>query len=108
MKKSPVSRSGRFTSGPATEVARFTESISFDWRLWKEDIAGSVAHATMLHKIGLLTKSELKAIEQGLGGIGREIEAGKFRWKPELEGVHMKIRAALTRRQPAGAEFHTG
>src|SRR5882724_2391736 len=108
MKKKPVSRSGRFASGPALEVARFTESISFDWRLWKEDIAGSVAHATMLHKIGLLTKSELKAIEQGLGSIGREIEAGKFRWKPELEDVHMNIEAALTQRVPAGAKLHTG
>jgi len=108
MKKTPISRSGRFSSGPALEVARFTESISFDWRLWKEDIAGSVAHATMLQKIGLLTKSEFKAIEQGLGSIGREIEAGKFRWKPELEDVHMNIEAALTQRVAAGAKLHTG
>jgi len=108
MKKNPVSRSGRFSSGPAAEVARFTESISFDWRLWKEDIAGSVAHATMLEKIGLLTKPELKAIEQGLRSIGQEIAAGKFRWKPELEDVHMNIEAALTQRVPAGAKLHTG
>jgi len=108
MKKNPVSRSGRFSRGPAAEVARFTESISFDWRLWKEDIAGSVAHATMLEKIGLLTKPELKAIEQGLRSIGQEIEAGKFRWKPELEDVHMNIEAALTQRVPAGAKLHTG
>src|SRR6266567_4432415 len=108
MKKSPVSRSGRFSRGPAAEVARFTESISFDWRLWKEDIAGSVAHATMLQKIGLLTKAELKAIAQGLESIGREIAAGKFRWKPELEDVHMNIEAELTERVPAGAKLHTG
>ena len=60
MKKSAVvSRSGRFASGPAAEVAAFSESISFDWRLWKHDILGSLAHAAMLHKIGVLTKAEL-------------------------------------------------
>ena len=58
-KKSPVSRSGRFAGGPAADVAQFTESISFDWRLWRHDILGSMAHATMLHKIGVLTKKEL-------------------------------------------------
>ena len=57
-KKSPVSRSGRFAGGPAAEVAQFTESISFDWRLWKHDILGSLAHAAMLKKIGVLTKTE--------------------------------------------------
>ncbi len=105
---SPVSRSGRFQSGPAADVARFTESISFDWRLWEHDILGSIAHAAMLQKVGLLTKAELKAITRGLEAIGREIAAGKFRWKPELEDVHMNIEAELTRRVPAGAKLHTG
>src|SRR5258708_7674353 len=50
-KTSPVSRSGRFASGPGADVARFTESISFDWRLWRHDILGSIVHATMLQKI---------------------------------------------------------
>ena len=106
-KKSPVSRSGRFTGGPAADVAQFTESISFDWRLWKHDIQGSLAHATMLQKIGVLTRSELSAIIKGLNQIGREIAAGKFSWKPELEDVHMNIEAELTRRVPAGAKLHT-
>ena len=58
MKKiSPVSRSGRFARGPGADVAQFTESISFDWRLWRHDILGSLAHAAMLRKIGVLTKS---------------------------------------------------
>src|SRR5205085_1451130 len=105
---SPVSRSGRFASGPAAEVASFTESISFDWRLWREDIVGSLAHASMLQKAGLLTKAELKEIEGGLEAIGREITAGRFQWKPELEDVHMNIEAELTRRVPAGAKLHTG
>lgn len=106
-KKSPVSRSGRFAGGPAAEVAQFTESISFDWRLWKHDIQGSIAHATMLQKIGVLTKSELRAINRGLSQISRQIGAGKFSWKPELEDVHMNIEAELTRRVPAGAKLHT-
>jgi argininosuccinate lyase len=106
-KKSPVSRSGRFAGGPAAEVAQFTESISFDWRLWKHDIQGSIAHATMLQKIGVLTKSELRAINRGLNQISRQIGAGKFSWKPELEDVHMNIEAELTRRVPAGAKLHT-
>jgi argininosuccinate lyase len=107
-KKSPVSRSGRFASGPAADVAQFTESISFDWRLWRHDIQGSIAHATMLRKIGVLTKAELNAIVKGLTAIAKEIKAGKFKWKPELEDVHMNIEAELTKRVPAGAKLHTG
>jgi argininosuccinate lyase len=107
-KTSPVSRSGRFTDGPAADVARFTESISFDWRLWRQDIAGSMAHATMLRQVGCLTQQELRAIIRGLDAIGKEIEAGRFRWQAELEDVHMNIEAALTDRVPAGAKLHTG
>ncbi|MDR3456797.1 MAG: argininosuccinate lyase [Verrucomicrobiae bacterium] len=106
-KKSPVSRSGRFAGGPAAEVAQFTESISFDWRLWKHDILGSLAHAAMLKKIGVLTRQELAAITRGLDAIGKEIKAGKFKWKAELEDVHMNIEAELTKRVPAGAKLHT-
>jgi argininosuccinate lyase len=107
-KKSPVSRSGRFASGPDAEVARFTESISFDWRLWEFDIQGSLAHARMLRKIGVLSPAELADINGGLKQIASEIRAGKFRWNPDLEDVHMNIEAALTRRCPAGAKLHTG
>jgi argininosuccinate lyase len=107
-KFSPVSRSGRFASGPAAAVAAFSESISFDWRLWKHDIAGSIAHARMLQHVGLLTQAEANAIVRGLEEISAEIEAGKFPWKPELEDVHMNLEAELTRRVPAGAKLHTG
>ena len=106
-KKSPVSRSGRFEREVSADVAQFTESISFDWRLWRHDILGSLAHAEMLHKIGVLKKNELHAIIRGLDQIGREIKAGKFKWKPELEDVHMNIEAELTKRVPAGAKLHT-
>jgi argininosuccinate lyase len=106
-KSSPVSRSGRFAAGPAAEVARFTESVSFDWRLWRHDILGSMAHAEMLHRIGVFTRSEFTAVVRALDRIGREIAAGKFQWNPALEDVHMNIEAALTARVPAGAKLHT-
>jgi argininosuccinate lyase len=105
--KNSLARSGRFAGGPAAEVAAFSESISFDWRLWRHDILGSLAHAAMLARIGVLTKQEWGAIRRGLEQIRREIVAGKFRWKPELEDVHMNIEAELTRRVPAGAKLHT-
>jgi len=106
-KKSPPSRSGRFTREVNADVAQFTESISFDRRLWRHDILGSMAHVTMLQKIGVLTKKECTAIVKGLDAIGKEIKAGKFKWKAELEDVHMNIEAELTRRVPAGAKLHT-
>ena len=80
----PVSRSGRFAGGPAAAVAQFTESISFDRRLWRHDIAGSMAHATMLRKVGCLTRGELRAIILGLEAIAKDIQRGKFRWQAEL------------------------
>jgi argininosuccinate lyase len=107
-KTSPVSRSGRFARGPGADVARFTESVSFDRRLWRHDILGSLAHAAMLRKIGVLSKAEAGAIARGLKTIAREIETGKFRWQTDLEDVHMNIEAALTGRVPAGAKLHTG
>jgi argininosuccinate lyase len=67
-----------------------------------------MAHATMLQKIGVLSKKECLAIVGGLDAIAREIAAGKFKWKPELEDVHMNLEAELTRRVPAGAKLHTG
>jgi argininosuccinate lyase len=107
-KKSPVSRSGRFASGPAADAAQFTESISFDWRLWEHDILGSLAHATMLQSIGLLTKAEFTSIQKAIDEIAEEISSGKFQWDASLEDVHMNIEAELTRRAPAGAKLHTG
>lgn len=102
-----VSRSGRFASGPSNDVAAFSESISFDWRLWRQDIRGSMAQARMLARIGILTARERDDILQGLQSIADDIEAGSFAWKPELEDVHMNIEAELTRRAPAGAKLHT-
>jgi argininosuccinate lyase len=105
---SPVSRGGRFGKATAAAVSRFSESISFDWRLWREDLVGSMVHATMLKRIGILKAAELREIVRGLEEIGREIGRGRFVWKPEFEDVHMNIEAELTRRVPAGAKLHTG
>jgi argininosuccinate lyase len=102
-----VSRSGRFSGGPSSDVAAFSESISFDWRLWRQDILGSTAHATMLESIGILSRKECDDIITGLRAIGSEIEAGSFQWKIELEDVHMNIEAELTRRVPSAAKLHT-
>jgi len=107
-KSSPLSRSGRFSSGPRQDVAKFTESISFDRRLWRHDLVGSIAHATMLGCIGVLTKAEAKRIVAALEAIGDDIEAGRFTWDESLEDVHMNLEAELTRREPAGAKLHTG
>src|SRR5438128_6566006 len=106
-KTSPLSRSGRFAGGSGADAAHFSQSISFDWRLWRHDILGSIAHATMLRKIGVLSKEEQMAIVKGLDTIAQEIADGKFQWQPELEDVHMNIEAELTRRVPAGAKLHT-
>jgi argininosuccinate lyase len=67
-----------------------------------------MAHATTLREAGLLTRQELRAIIEGLDAIGKAIKAGRFRWKPEFEDVHMNIETALTDRVPAGAKLHAG
>ena len=99
---------GRFSKDPSARLRAYGQSVSFDQRLALQDIAGSKAHAAALHKARLLTPNELKAIHRGLESIAREIRAGKFVWREELEDVHMNIEAALTRKiGAAGAKLHT-
>jgi argininosuccinate lyase len=99
---------GRFRQETAPALQRFSESISFDWRLYRFDILGSIAHAKALEKAGILTPGELSQIENGLRQIEAEITEGKFPFRMELEDVHMNIEAALTERiGPAGAKLHT-
>lgn len=101
-------RSGRFRTGPSERLQDFTESVSFDWRLYQQDIRGSIAHARALKAAGLLTENEFAAIEKGLLEIRGEIERGEFPWRQDLEDVHMNIEAALTKRiGEAGAKLHT-
>ncbi len=79
-------------------VAEFTASVQFDQLLYKQDIAGSIAHATMLAKVGVLTEAERDDIIEGLSTIRAEIEAGTFEWRIDLEDVHMNIESRLTQR----------
>jgi len=99
---------GRFSIATADLVQQYGESISYDWRLYKHDIAGSIAHARAQVKAGLLTDEEFTAIESGLREIEKEIAAGKFDFSIELEDIHMNIESALTDRIGApGAKLHT-
>jgi argininosuccinate lyase len=100
---------GRFAESTDQLVEAFTESVSFDRRLWRQDIAGSQAHARMLGKVGVLTAAEAEAIVAGLDAIHAEIAAGSFQWQQALEDVHMNIESALTARiGEAGKKLHTG
>jgi argininosuccinate lyase len=95
---------------PTDKLAqKFVESISYDRRLYKHDIAGSIAHATMLAKVRLITDSERDAIVEGLKGIERDIEANNFTFDESLEDIHMVIEAELINRigEP-GRKLHTG
>ena len=97
-------------SEPMSElVKRYTASVGFDQRLWRADIAGSLAHAAMLCRQGIIGAHDLADIERGLGQISADIEAGGFEWKLELEDVHLNIEARLTQLVgDAGKRLHTG
>ncbi len=99
---------GRFTEPTDALVERFTESVSFDHRLAKHDIRGSIAHATMLAEVGVLSPGDRDAIIRGLEGILADIEAGGFEWRTSLEDVHMNVESVLTDRiGDAGKRLHT-
>lgn len=97
-------------SEPVSElVQRYTASVFFDQRLWRADIAGSLAHADMLHAQGILAEPDLAAIREGMTQITQEIEDGRFEWKLALEDVHLNIEARLTQLVgDAGKRLHTG
>lgn len=100
---------GRFNEPTDAFVARFTASVEFDQRMYLQDIRGSIAHAKMLTKAGVLTEQERDDIIRGLGEIRVEIERGEFEWSIELEDVHMNIEAALTAKIGiTGKKLHTG
>ncbi|UCH50366.1 MAG: argininosuccinate lyase [Chloroflexota bacterium] len=85
----------RFKKGVDKAAEKYVASISFDWRLYKHDIAGSIAHAQMLAKQELISKKDAELIVSGLTSIREEIEQGKFEFKPELEDIHMNIESRL-------------
>ena len=100
---------GRFSEATDEFVQVFTASIDFDQRLFREDIAGSIAHATMLETINVLTKAELDQIVAGLQTIQAEIEGGRLQWRVDLEDVHMNIEHRLIELiGDTGKKLHTG
>jgi argininosuccinate lyase len=100
--------SARFTEPVADLVKRYTASVDFDKRLAMHDIAGSLAHADMLHAVGLLSLADFDAIKQGMATIRAEIEAGRFVWSLDLEDVHLNIEKRLTELVgDAGKRLHT-
>lgn len=100
--------SGRFDEKTALSVERFTESISFDKRLWRYDIEGSIAHVKMLAKQGIISKDDSKKIIKGLKDIAKDIDREAFDFKAELEDIHMNIESALIERiGEVGGKVHT-
>ena len=101
--------SALFSEPMSALVQRYTASVSFDQRLWRADIAGSLAHADMLAAQGVIAPQDLADIQRGLATIAADIEAGRFEWKLELEDVHLNIEARLTALVgDAGKRLHTG
>ena len=101
--------SALFSEPMSDLVMRYTASVFFDKRLWKADIAGSLAHADMLAAQGIIGADDLTAIQQGMAQITQEIESGAFEWKLALEDVHLNIEARLTQLAGnAGKRLHTG
>ncbi len=101
--------SARFSQATDAFVEIFTASVDFDQRMAQQDIEGSIAHATMLCTIGILTEAERDSIFQGLEQIKDEIERGEFQWSIQQEDVHMNIEARLTELIGiAGKKLHTG
>jgi argininosuccinate lyase len=99
---------GRFQKEPDKTAAKYSASIFIDWRLYPYDIQGSIAHARMLGKQGILTDRETTIIVEGLESVAREIESGEFKFDPELEDVHMNIEARLIEKVgAAGRKLHT-
>ena len=100
---------GRFTESTDSFVENFTESVSFDKRLYHHDITGSIAHVRMLARVGVLPENECGQIVAGLEAIEKDIDAGLFEWRTALEDVHMNIETALVERiGEVGKKLHTG
>ncbi len=101
--------SGRFTESTDAFVEEFTASIQFDHRMYRQDIQGSIAHARMLYKVGLLTAKEEDDIIKGLQQVQAEIESGQMSWSIKQEDIHMNIESRLTQMIGlTGKKLHTG
>jgi argininosuccinate lyase len=100
---------GRFSEPMSELVKRYTSSVDFDKRMWRQDIRGSLAHATMLARQSIISAADLADIERGMAQIITEIETGAFEWSLDLEDVHLNIEKRLTSIVgDAGKRLHTG
>ncbi|MDL2280156.1 argininosuccinate lyase, partial [Desulfovibrio sp. OttesenSCG-928-G11] len=100
---------GRFAGGPDASVEAYTESVSYDRALYRQDIAGSKAHARMLARCGVIAGHEAEALCRGLEQVEKEIESGVFVWSEAQEDLHMNIETRLTEIVgEAGKKLHTG
>ena len=101
--------SGRFAEPVSEIVKRYTGSVTFDFRLWPQDVRGSLAHARMLHRQNIISRQDLADIERGMKQIVAEIESGTFTWQLDAEDVHLNIERRLTGLiGDAGKRLHTG
>ena len=99
---------GRFKKDAAETVVKYTSSLPFDWRLYRQDIRGSIAHARMLAKQGIISNDEARTLEEGLGKVEQEIQESRFDFKPELEDIHMAVESRLTEIVgPVAGKLHT-
>jgi argininosuccinate lyase len=107
-KKASAIWGGRFAAGPSAVMERINASIAFDQRLYAQDIAASKAHCAMLAKKGIVSQADAKAILAGLDTVLKEIETGRFKFKTELEDIHMNVEARLAELiGPAAGRLHT-
>ena len=99
---------GRFSKDVDTRVNDFNSSISFDCRMYRQDITGSIAHATMLGECGIIAKEESEKIIEGLKGILADLDSGALEINPEAEDIHMFVEEVLTSRiGDTGKRLHT-
>ena len=100
---------GRFSEPVSDLVKRYTASVDFDQRMWRQDIRGSLAHAKMLARQSIISAGDLADIVRGMETVAREIESGQFKWSLDLEDVHLNIEKRLTALVgDAGKRLHTG
>jgi argininosuccinate lyase len=99
---------GRFAGGPSEALQALNDSLPFDQRMFREDIAGSQAHVRMLCEVGLFTEAERDGVLAALDTVGHEIESGSFDFQVNDEDIHTAVERRVTELDPAGAKMHTG
>src|SRR5680860_1796655 len=99
---------GRFDAEPSDDLRALNDSLAFDVRMFREDIAGSRAHARMLAKVGLLSGDEADEILAALDTVEAKISSGEFEFETSDEDIHTAVERGVTAITPAGSKLHTG